>query len=68
MSTVQEIVTAAARLDAEQFLQLRQELERLEQERWESERAKATAELTQAGLTDEAIDRLVLRRRRESRS
>jgi hypothetical protein len=67
MSTVDEIVGAAARLDAAQFLQLRQKLDDLEKELWEAEFAKTAAEMEQANVTDETIDRLVMRRRYEGR-
>jgi hypothetical protein len=66
MSTVAEIVAAAAQLDEEQFLLLRRELDHLEQELWEKELSQTTTELNEANITDEDIDRLVLRRRRES--
>ena len=68
MSTVQEIINAAAQLGTEEFLRLRQELERLEQQRWEAELTKTTAELAAANVSDEDIDKMVLRRRREGRS
>jgi hypothetical protein len=69
MSTVAEIVAAAAQLDQDQFLTLRQELDRLERELWDKELGRVTEELERASVTDEDIDRLVLeRRRRESRS
>jgi hypothetical protein len=67
MATVSEIVAAAAQLDPEQFLELRRELDRLEQELWEAELDQTTAELEQAHVTDEDIDQMVMKRRRESR-
>ena len=68
MTTVDEIVSAAARLEPEQFLLLRAELDRLEERLWEAELAQTAVELNEANLTDEEVDRLVLRRRREGRS
>jgi len=68
MKTVEDIVAAARELDATQFVRLRQKLDRLEKKVWDDELARTTAELQQAGVTDEQIDRLVMRRRRESRS
>lgn len=63
MSTVPEIVNAAAALDPDQFVVLREELDRLEKRLWEGELARTTAEMDTAGLTDDDIDRMVLRRR-----
>jgi hypothetical protein len=68
MSTVKEIVTAASRLGAEDFVRLRKELDRLEKRLWKSELAKTTAEMRKKGINDELIDEMVVRRRRESRS
>ena len=52
MSAVDEIVAAASRLEPAQFLQLRQRLDQLEEELWESELAKTSAELaTSNGVT-----------------
>lgn len=63
MSTVKDIVAAAAQLDSAEFLLLRQELDRLEQGLWEAEHAATSEEMRQANVTDDAIDSLVLRRR-----
>jgi hypothetical protein len=63
MSTVDEFVGAAARLEAERFLQLRQKLDDLEKELWEAEFARAADEMGRANVTDEAIDQLLMRRR-----
>ena len=68
MSSVNEILTAAASLDAEQFVVLREELDRLEEQLWQRASTQATAELRDAKITDEEIDRFVMRRRREGRS
>jgi len=67
MTTVAEIVTAIARLDPDQYLQLREELDRLDQQRWEAELQRTTEEMAKANVTDEDLDEIVLRRRRESR-
>jgi hypothetical protein len=67
MSTVQEIVTAAAQLGPEEFVHLREELDRLEEHLWDAELERTSAEMQQAGLSDDEIDQLVMRRRRESR-
>ena len=68
MTTINEIVSAAAKLDVAQFLKLRQQLDRLEKKAWEAEHVAVTARMKRAGITDEEIDRRVMRRRCESRS
>ena len=68
MSTVDEIVSAASKLDSAQFLHLRRKLDRLEQKIWKDELARTSAELRKKHITDDTIDRLVVRRRREGRS
>jgi len=68
MSTVDDIVSAAGRLDPDEFMLLRTELDRLEERLWDAELAETSAEMDRANLTDDEIDRIVLRRRREGRS
>jgi hypothetical protein len=68
MSTVPEIVDAAAQLAPDQFVLLREELDRLEEHLWESELARTSAELDRANVTDGEIDRLVMKRRYEGRT
>lgn len=68
MSIIDEIVTAASKLDSAQFLRLRRRLDRLEQKLWKAELARTSAELSKMRITDEDIDRLVMRRRYEGRS
>ena len=67
MSTVDEIVAAASKLDPAQLMKLRRKLDRLEKSIWDAELTSVTAKMKQARLTDEEIDRRVTRRRRESR-
>jgi len=67
MSTVDDIVSAAGRLDPDDFVLLRAELDRLEERLWDAELARTSAEMDRANLTDDQIDRMVLRRRREGR-
>ncbi len=67
MKTVDEIVAAAAKLSPEQLVRLRRKLDRLEKKVWEAELERTTEELKKAHVTEEEIDRLVMRRRRESR-
>jgi len=68
MSSVNEILVAAASLDPDQFVVLREELDRMEEQLCRGEFTKTTAELREAKITDEGIDRFVLRRRCEGRS
>ena len=67
MTTIDEIIAAAEQLTAAQFLRLRQRLDRLEKKRWDDELSHMDRKMKQAGLTDENIDQMVARRRRESR-
>jgi hypothetical protein len=67
MSTVEEIVQAVSNLDSAQFVKLRKKLDRLEAQIWQRELAQTTQKMAKAKLTDEDIDRLVLRRRHENR-
>jgi hypothetical protein len=68
MSLIDEIVTAASKLNSAQFLRLRRRLDRLEQKLWKAELARTAADLRKKQITDDVIDRLVMRRRREGRS
>jgi hypothetical protein len=68
VTTVKQILTAAKRLKPADFLSLQRQLSRLEQRLWEAERSRAADELAEAGIDDRQIDKMVLRRRRESRS
>jgi hypothetical protein len=67
MTTVDEIIAAAERLTPAQFVRLRQKLDRLEKKLWDNELSQMDRKMKKAGLTDEAIDQMVTRRRRESR-
>ncbi len=67
MKTIDEIVAAAAQLGPAEFLELRRHLDALDERLWQSERAAGTAELRQAIVSDDGLDQLVLRRRRECR-
>ena len=68
MRMIDEIVTAASKLDPAQFMRLRRRLDRLEQKLWKEELARTSAELRKKHVTDNVLDRLVLRRRHEGRS
>ena len=67
MTTVDEIVMAAERLTAAQFVRLREKLDRLEKKLWAHELAQTDKKMKKAGITDDQIDQMVTRRRRESR-
>jgi hypothetical protein len=64
---VDEIVAAARRLPAAQFQVLRRKLDRIEEALWCIEQSRAGASLDKRGIKDSDIDRMVMRRRRESR-
>ncbi|MBI2806893.1 MAG: hypothetical protein HYX68_18085 [Planctomycetes bacterium] len=68
MSTVDQIVVAASKLDAAQLVKLRHRLDRLEKKAWEKELDAVSVEMKRRNVTDEDIDRGITRRRRESRS
>jgi len=65
---IAEILAAAREMSSTEFLRLRQRLDRLEEKLWKTELTRATEKFSQGRLTDEKIDQMVLRRRRESRS
>ncbi|MEX0818922.1 MAG: hypothetical protein WD070_04995 [Pirellulaceae bacterium] len=67
MTTVDEIIAAAERLTPAQFVRLRQRLDRLEKKLWDNELSHMDGKMKQVALTDEDIDQMVTRRRRESR-
>ena len=68
MNAIDKIVTAVSKLDSAQFMRLRRRLDRLEQKLWKAALARTSAELKKIHITDDQIDRLVVRRRREGRS
>ena len=67
MATIAEIIKAAERLDAEDFLKLCTAPDRLEERLWDRELGLATAKHRKGKLTDGKIDELVLKRRYEDR-
>jgi len=67
MRTVDEILDAVKRLDMIRFLSLRRKMDRMEKKLWEEELKRTSAAMRKNGLTDDVIDGLVTRRRRESR-
>jgi hypothetical protein len=69
MSAVEQIVDAAKRLTPSQFERLLKKLDALEEKLWQKELEATTRELGEAGITDEDVDRYIMkRRRREGRS
>jgi hypothetical protein len=67
MKTVEEIVAAVKNLGPDQYILFRRKLDRLEKKMWNAEFARTTAEMKRARVTDKVIDRVIMRRRRESR-
>jgi hypothetical protein len=67
MKTVDDILKAVKQLDATGFLSLRRKMDRLERKLWEEEHERTTAHMHKGGITNEDIDRIVTRRRRETR-
>jgi hypothetical protein len=67
MSTIAEIIKAAERLGAEEFVTLRTALDRVEERLWDRELRRVTAKHREEKLTDAKIDELVLKRRSRSR-
>src|SRR5437773_425288 len=64
MKTIDDIVAAVEKLNSEQFVKLRRKLDRLERKLWKSELKRTSKELKAAKITDEDIDRMVVRRRK----
>lgn len=65
--TVTEIVAAASRLRPNAFLRLREKLDEVEERQWRASLARITKRTRAKGVTEEQIDEIVMRRRRESR-
>lgn len=67
MKTVDEIVAAAQKLKPSQFLRLQQKLDRIQERIWKVELARVTEKMKKANITDEDINRMVMKRRYENR-
>ena len=67
MNTFNEIVEAARRLSPGQLIRLKKRIDELEKQIWQKELEKTTVRMRKTGITDSVIDRVVMRRRRESR-
>lgn len=65
--TVQEIVDAANQLRGDQLHRLRLKLEEIEEARWQRGREAAAKRMAARGITDDDIDEIVMRMRREGR-
>jgi hypothetical protein len=68
MSTIREILTAAEGLSAGDFLELRTQLDRLEEHIWKRESKAVSARLRKSRLTDVKIDEFVMKRRYRDRA
>ena len=64
--TVTELVAAVSQLRPSEFLRLREKLDEIEEQQWRDSLAKITKRTRAKGVTDEQIDEMVMRRRRES--
>jgi hypothetical protein len=67
VATIAEIIKAAERLEAEDFLKLRTALDRVEERLWDRELGQVTVKHRKGKLTDAKIDELVLKRRYRGR-
>jgi hypothetical protein len=68
MSSVKEIVSAIEKLSPEDFEKLQARMDRIAERIWQKEQKRMSAEFRKRGLTDEDIDRWVLRRRYRGRA
>lgn len=64
--TVTEIVAAASQLRPNAFLRLREKLDEVEEQQWRDSLAKITKRTHAKGVTENQIDEMVMRHRRES--
>jgi hypothetical protein len=65
--TVSELVSAARQLEDDQWLRLMTALDRIEDQRFRKERDRAAKRPDGSVITDDEIDEIVVRQRRESR-
>jgi hypothetical protein len=68
MSSVREILSAIERLTAEEFAKLQAQMNRIAERIWQKEHERLSRKFRQEGLTDDDVDRLVLRRRHRGRA
>ena len=64
--TVTELVAAASQLRPDAFLRLREKLDEVEERQLRDSLARITKRTRAKGVTEEQIDEIVMRRRRES--
>jgi hypothetical protein len=67
MSSVKEIVSAIEKLSPTEFDKLQARMDRIAERIWQKEHRAATSRFRKTGLTDDDIDRFVLRRRYRGR-
>jgi len=67
MTSVREILSAIEKLPTDDFLKLQARMDRIAERIWEREHRRVTSRFRKAKLTDDDIDRLVLRRRYQGR-
>lgn len=65
--TVSELVAAASQLRPNAFLRLREKLDEVEERQWRTSLARITRRTRAKGVTEDQIDEIVMRHRRESR-
>lgn len=68
MSSVKEIVSAIEKLSPADFEKLQARMNRIAERIWQKEQKRLSAEFRKRGLTDDDIDRWVLRRRYRGRA
>jgi uncharacterized membrane protein len=67
MTKIDEILQAVRALSHEEYIQLRQAMDAMDEAESQAERAQAARDWAASGLTDDDIDAAVLRHRYESR-
>jgi hypothetical protein len=63
MKTLDKIMSMVESLTPDEFLRLRKRMDELQRELWEAELTKTSEEFEREGITDGAVDRLVLKHR-----
>jgi hypothetical protein len=67
-SSVKEIVGAIEKLSPEEFVKLQARIDRISEKLWQNEHQRLSRTFREEGLSDEDIDRLILRRRYRGRA
>ena len=68
MSSVREILSAIEKLSPDDFVKLQARMDRIAEQIWQKEHKRLSRKFRQEGLTDDDIDRFVLRRRYRGRA